>query len=696
MTRLLVKIAFLFLLSLLSSVRSESATPVTDLPVIPRPKHAVVPTRGAFRLRASDKPVIEAPMDLKERLYEYLESTPFGAAKSPREEARSRFRLKLRGTLPGVSTSEGYVLRVSGKGISIEATGEAGLFYGLQTLLSLKEVGREGIPFVEITDEPRFGYRGLMLDVSRHFFPKEVLKKEIDAMVRLKLNRLHLHLTDAAGWRIQIDKYPRLTNFAAWRDEALWAKWWKGDRKYADEGTPGAYGGYYTKEDIRDLVRYAAVRQITIVPEIELPGHSEEVLTAYPGLSCTHEPYKEADFCAGNEETFRFLEDVLTEVMDLFPSEYLHIGGDEAGKASWKACPLCLRRMEEEHLRDTDELQSYFIRRVQQFVEGKGRKIIGWDEITAGGLGRGATVMAWRGTEGALTAVREGGNAIMTPGAFCYFDQYQDAPNQEPEAIGGYLPLEKVYAFDPVPTGLTPEEVERIIGVQANLWTEYVPTAAHLEYMLYPRLLALSEIAWSPAERKYYPGFRRRALGALTRLRAAGYRTFDLANEVGNRPEARSPKPHLAMGKRVTYAKPYAPQYEAGGESALTDGKRGGWSYGDGLWQGFIPSGFDATVDLGKRTAVREISLDFMQVKEPGVFLPREVTFYVSEDGKRFEKLTSVTHVTDESCPVDYKTYTWKSEGGKPLFTRYIRCEAKPHKIGVWLFTDEIVVYGST
>ncbi len=690
MARFYGRIALLVLLILFSSLPTESAAQVADLPVIPRPKH-VVPGSGVFRLRASDKPVIDAPAEIRVRLSDYLKTCGSVPAASDKEKSLSRLNIRLKDTLPGVSSPEGYVLRVSGKGITIEATGEAGLFYGLQTLLSLKEAGTE-IPFVEITDEPRFGYRGLMLDVSRHFFGKEVIKKEIDAMARLKLNRLHLHLTDAAGWRIEIEKYPLLTDFAAWRDEALWKKWWAGSRKYLPKGTPGAYGGYFSKEDIRELVRYARTRQITIVPEIELPGHSEEVLTAYPWLSCTHEPYKEADFCAGNEETFHFLEDVLTEVMELFPSEYLHIGGDEAGKASWKDCPLCRRRMEEEHLRDTDELQSYFIRRVQEFVEKKGRKIIGWDEITEGGLSHGATVMTWRGTEGALTAVKQGNNAIMTPGAFCYFDQYQDDPTREPEAIGGYLPLEKVYAYDPVPSGLTPEEAERIKGVQANLWTEYVPTAAHLEYMLYPRLLALSEIAWSPTEGKDYPSFRSKALKALTRLRAAGYRTFDLAKEVGNRTKAVSSEPHLAIGKRVTYAKPYAPQYEAGGGAALTDGKRGGWSYSDGLWQGFIPSGIDVTVDLGKSMAVREISLDFMQVKDPGVFLPEEVTFYVSEDGKRFEKLTSVTHVTDETRPVDYKTYSWVSEDGKPLITRYIRCEAKPHKRGVWLFTDEIIV----
>lgn len=690
MARIFGKIALLLLLLLFSSIRTESATPVDDLPVIPRPKH-VVPGNGAFHLRTSDKPVIDAPAEIRVRLSDYLRTCGLVPAVSKKEKSLSHLNLRLKNTLPGVSTPEGYVLCVSGKGITIEATGEAGLFYGIQTLLSLKEDGTE-IPFAEITDEPRFGYRGLMLDVSRHFFDKEVIKKQIDAMARLKLNRLHLHLTDAAGWRIEIEKYPLLTDFAAWRDEAIWKKWWVGDRRYANGGGPGTYGGYYTKEDIRDLVRYARARQITIVPEIEMPGHSEEVLTAYPRLSCTHEPYKEADFCAGNEETFRFLEDVLTEVMELFPSEYIHIGGDEAGKASWKECPLCRRRMKEEHLRDTDELQSYFIRRVQEFVEKKGRKIIGWDEITEGGLGHGATVMTWRGTEGSLTAVKQGNNAIMTPGAFCYFDQYQDAPTREPEAIGGYLPLEKVYAFDPVPSGLIPEEAERIKGVQANLWTEYVPTAEHLEYMLYPRLLALAEIAWSPMEQKDYPGFKKRALKALTRLRAAGYSTFDLASEVGNRTKAVSSEPNLATRKPVTYAKPYASQYEAGGMSALTDGRRGGWSYNDGLWQGFIPSGLDVTVDLGKSTAVREIGLDFMQVKNPGVFLPEEVTFYVSEDGKRFKKLTSITHITDESLPVDYKTYSWVSEDREPVITRYVRCEAKPYKKGVWLFTDEIVV----
>ena len=336
--------------------------------------------------------------------------------------------------IKGITSPEGYRIEATADKVAITAGRGAGLFYGLQTVIQLLDA--EGtIPTGTITDEPEFAYRGLMLDVSRHFFGKEFVKKQIDAIAHFKMNRLHLHLTDAAGWRIEIKKYPRLTEFAAWRSKALWKDWWFGDRLYAEEGSPEAHGGYYTQDDIRELVKYAADRYVTIIPEIEMPAHSEEVLTAYPELSCTHEPYKQADFCVGNEKVYEFLENVLTEVIELFPSEYIHIGGDEAGKASWPSCPLCQKRMKEEGLSDVNELQSYLIERIEKFLNSKGRQIIGWDEILEGGLAPNATVMSWRGTEGGLAAVNSGHKAVMTPGGYCYLDSYQDAPHTQPMAF---------------------------------------------------------------------------------------------------------------------------------------------------------------------------------------------------------------------------------------------------------------------
>ena len=418
------------------------------------------------------------------------------------------------GAVPG-----SYSLHVTPAGVRVEAVDSAGAFYAMQTLGALRDPETGIVPCVEIEDWPRFQWRGYMQDVSRHFFSIDYLKRQIDAMARLKLNVLHLHLTDAAGWRVETDSYPRLTSLAAWRDGALWKDWWFGDRKYLPEGTPGAYGGYYTKEELRELVEYAAERFITIVPEIEMPSHSEEVLAAYPELSCTGEPYRHSDFCIGKEETFKFLEAVLTEIMEIFPSRYIHIGGDEASKKSWEECPLCRARMEAEGLAGVDELQSYMIRRIGRFLEDHGRIPVGWDEILQGGADSAAVVMAWRSVDEGARAAGGGNRTVMTPGAYCYFDTYQDDPSTLPAAMGGYLPLSKVYSFEPVPSGLSSDEAANIIGVQANLWCEYIPTEEHADLMIYPRLYALSEVAWSPASGRDYEaaGTMRISTGGLWR-----------------------------------------------------------------------------------------------------------------------------------------------------------------------------------
>lgn len=590
---------------------------------------------------------------------------------------------------------EGYVLEVKPEIVTVSASTATGLFYGLQSLLQLMKPDKRGgwtVPAVTVKDSPRFGYRGFMIDVSRHFRPKEFVKKQIDAMARYKLNRLHLHLTDAAGWRIEIKKYPRLTSFAAWRPEAEWKKWWNtaDGRKYCEREDPAAQGGYYTQEDIRELVRYAAERHITIIPEIEMPAHSEEVLTAYPELSCSGEPYKNADFCVGNEKTFTFLEDVLTEVMELFPSQYIHVGGDEAGKAAWKTCPKCQKRMKDEQLDNVDELQSYLIHRVEVFLNAHGRKLLGWDEILQGGLAPNATVMSWRGEQGGIDAVKSGHQAIMTPGSHCYIDSYQDAPYSQPEAIGGYLPLEKVYSYNPIPASLTPDEAKLIYGVQANLWAEYIQTDEHCEYMIYPRILALAEVAWSAPERKSWTDFRPRALKAVGYLQSKGYHPFDLKKEIGNRPEAAQPIQHLALGKTVKYNAPYNSSYPAQGDKTLTDGIRGSWTYSDGAWQGFISRDrLDITIDMGKSTDLHSIGADFMQVVGPEVFLPVEVIISVSEDGENFTELSRQTHEVVKSDAVVFKNYAWNGNAKG----RYVRYQARAgEEFGGWVFTDEIVV----
>ena len=602
--------------------------------------------------------------------------------------SKSSITLQVVDNVEGVTSPEGYSIAIDKNNITVNATSAAGLFYGVQTIIQLAD-DNGGIPTGTINDEPQFAYRGLMLDVSRHFFGKEFVKKQLDAMAHFKMNRLHLHLTDAAGWRIEIKKYPRLTNFAAWRSPAIWKDWWFGDRKYVEEGSEGAYGGYFTQDDIRELVQYAAERYITIIPEIEMPAHSEEVLTAYPELSCTHEPYKQSDFCIGNEKTYEFLENVLTEVMELFPSEYIHIGGDEAGKASWPHCPLCQRRMKEEGLKDVNELQSYLIHRIEKFVNSKGRQIIGWDEILDGGLAPNATVMSWRGTEGGIAAVESGHKAIMTPGGYCYLDSYQDAPHTQPMAFGPYMPLEKVYSYNPR-ADIDSTKANLIYGIQGNLWVEYIPTEELVEYMIYPRILAIAEIGWSnPAERDY-AGFKRRAIKATNELRGKGYNAFDLANEFGQRKEACAPVDNLATEGCVIYAEnaPFNGKYNAGGERALIDGVCGGWTYTDNKWQGFIKDGVDVTIDLGSEKEINEVTAQFMQMCIPDVWMPAEVIISASCDGVEFSELARIVHNVVRDEELSFKEYGWKGNTN----ARYIRYRAKCGPQRGWLFTDEIIV----
>ena len=587
-------------------------------------------------------------------------------------------------------SDEGYAISTDNNGIIVTANAPAGAFYALQTMRQMVESGewQTGI----IADYPRFEYRGVLVDISRHFRTVDFLKRQIDMMARVKLNRLHLHLTDAAGWRLQVDSYPRLTSYAAWRTPHDWKGWSNSGKKFVDEGSEGASGGYLTKAEARELVEYAADRYITIIPEIEMPGHSDEVLAAYPELKCTHNPENQGELCIGKEATFEMMQAILDEVIEIFPSEYIHIGGDEASKENWKLCEDCQRRMREEGLESVDELQSYMIRRMEQYLNSKGRQIIGWDEILEGGLAPNATVMSWRGEEGGRTAAAAGHNVIMSPHGYCYIDAPQDAPYSQPESIGGYLPLEKVYSYEPIPETLDAEVGKYISGVQANLWAEFIVEDSHYEHMLWPRAIALAEVGWSMPKNKDYADFRRRAVAIVDRMIEEGYTPFDLKNEIGNRPESLTDVEHLALGKPVEYIYPsryYAPQYAAAGDATLTDGKRGTWTYSDKRWQGFLGrGGVDVIIDLEEVMDVSSIAADFMQICGPGVFMPCLVEIAVSEDGENYTKIADIEwEVVLDELP-SFKTFGWE---GKTR-ARYIRYKAHRSKYTGFLFVDEIIV----
>jgi len=427
--------------------------------------------------------------------------------------------------LDGKNQSEAYDLVVNANQIQISAKTMQGLFYGIQTLLQLMPIEKMNglnIPCVQIKDAPRYSWRGMHLDCSRHFFTKEEVKKYIDYLSIYKFNVFHWHLTDDQGWRIEIKKYPLLTEVGSKRKETIigkpkWDKNGQPSKEDKYDGTP--YSGYYTQEDIKEVVAYAKSKYINVVPEIEMPGHSLAALAAYPQYSCMGGPFEtytkwgvsDDVYCAGKEETFVFLEDVLAEVMDLFPFDYIHIGGDECPKERWKACPKCQQRIVDEKLKDENQLQSYFITRIEKYINSKGKKIIGWDEILEGGLAPNAAVMSWRGIEGGIAAAKQKHYVVMSPGKPCYFDHYQSKDKEkEPLAIGGYNPLDSVYNYNPTPKKLTKEETAYILGAQANVWTEYITTFAQVEYMSLPRMAALSEALWLSPEKKDFKKFLER------------------------------------------------------------------------------------------------------------------------------------------------------------------------------------------
>lgn len=519
------KFNFTFIILLLFSIMPDSVySAEQEYSLIPAPASAKWQT-GSFTL--SDKTqIIVSPLNnetkLSADLLVLLVKNPTGqtlAIAEGSQPANGSVFMVLDGS---VKNEEGYRLEITPKGITIHAKTAVGLFYAVQTIRQLLPVAVEKpmiinglkltLPACEIADEPRFVYRGMHLDVGRHLFPVASIKRYIDMLSLHKMNTFHWHLTEDQGWRIEIKKYPRLTEIGAYRKETVAGAQKKEGNTF--DGKP--YGGFYTQNEVREIVKYAKSKFITVIPEIEMPGHAIAALTSYPELSCTGGPFEvrklwgvdDDVFCAGNEQVFTFLQDVLSEVMDLFPSKYIHIGGDECPKKRWEKCDKCQKRMKDEGLKNELELQSYFIRRIEKFVSSKGRNIIGWDEILEGGLAPGATVMSWRGEEGGIVAAKSGHDVVMTPGKYTYFCYYQSENHDgQPLALGGYVPLELVYSYNPTPEELTAEEQKHILGVQGCLWTEQIPTPEVLEFMAYPRTFAIAETGWTPDNMKNFENF---------------------------------------------------------------------------------------------------------------------------------------------------------------------------------------------
>lgn len=717
----------IILITLFCSI-SAAATGKPEINVIPKPAK-MKNLQGTFELRKSMQIFYEpAYPGLKRIASMFAERVQHAGGPSLEvtgnsEETKKNPAISLaikKGQLP----DECYHLLVKPGRILITGGSEAGVFYGIQTLLQLllpEAFGTEAtgssvkwsVPCVDIKDKPRYSYRGMHLDVSRHFFPKEFVKKYIDLISMYKMNTFHWHLTDDNGWRIEIKKYPRLMQTGAWHVDYENLPW--NERPAQKPGDRATYGGYYTQDEIREVVAYAKERFVTIIPEIEMPAHSLEVLASYPQLSCTGGPFTVPTgsywpntdiLCAGNDSTFTFLEDVLSEVIGLFPSEYIHIGGDEADKTRWKACPKCQSRMKAEGLKDEKELQSYFMRRMEKFLVSRNRKMIGWDEILEGGLGPEATVMSWRGLEGGISAARQGHDVIMTPSSFCYFDYYQANPKTQPKSIGGLLTLKKVYSFDPTPKVLTRDQAKHILGAQGNLWTEYIPTTDHAEYMLMPRMLALAEVVWTPQSQRSWKDFRSRINGQFRRLDCMNVRyckgsfKVDVSTKFnkktqalqcsleseqpgspilftmdGNDPVPQSQvytqpfeirkncyikagflmdgKPaepfteraiiyHHAIGKKIKYLQPYSYRYTGGGNEALLDGMRGSSNHREGNWQGFLGNDMEVVIDLGKVQPVRSVNITFLQNNASWIFLPDSVIFSLSSNGKKFHSINEL------------------------------------------------------
>ena len=759
---------FLGLTLIISGCTTSTNKTVHEISIIPKPQ-SVVTSKGSFSLNENTTLHIRTTKETATSLSNYIVT-----------EIKKQTGLTLKQQLNGNSTltsntlqfvldsenlseleKDAYILEASSKHISIKANTPSGLFYGFQSLLQLLPIAPEKtnqyhIPACTIQDPPRFQWRGMHLDVARRFYSVEFIKKYIDYLAMNKLNVFHWHLTEDQGWRIEIKKYPKLTEVGAQRKETAY------------DGKP--YEGHYTQEEIKNIVAYAKERYVTIVPEIELPGHSVAALAAYPEISCTGGPFEVVTnwgifkdvYCAGNEETFTFLQDVLDEAIALFPSEYIHIGGDEVPKDRWEHCNKCQQRIKDEHLKNEHELQSYFVQRIEKYINSKGKKIIGWDEILEGGLAPNATVMSWRGEEGGIAAAKQNHDVVMSPGDYLYFNYFQgNNPDHEPNTIGRKLTLSKVYNYNPTPNELTPEESKHIIGAQACLWSERIPDSNEAEYMLFPRIAALAEVVWTQPEHKDKANFMKRLYTTFDRYDELGInyaksvlnpyaevQTFkdslqvSLATEIengriyytldGSIPDStstlykspiiltkttllraqsyfesgRKGQPleenlilHKALKKEVKLTHDFSERYP-GGPNTLTDGLTASKSYGDGRWQGILQKDFEAMIDLGQNTRINKVSCNFLHFPEGYIFSPKSIALYVSDNGTDYKKIDEV-FPKEKRDPMEKTIIPYSFTTGS-IEAQYLKVYAKNmgvnppwHKTAgdkSWLLIDEIIV----
>lgn len=738
---------------------STAAGQTADFNIIPRPQQVNVSNDAPFTL--STKTVISLgtnSQDMKRNanmLASYIEQATGIRPTVGKSKNGTAIVLTIDKT---IANAEGYKLDADAKQIRIAGASAAGVFYGIQTLrkslpLVNGKASKVSIPAVHITDAPRFAYRGTHLDVSRHFVTADSVRQFIDMLALHNINRFHWHLTDDQGWRIEIKKYPLLTQIGSKRAQTV-----IGHNSGKYDGKP--YSSFYTQKQIRDIVKYAADRYITIVPEIDLPGHMQAALAAYPDMGCTGGPYEvwqkwgvsDNVLCAGNDKTLTFIDNVLKEITQLFPSKYIHVGGDECPKTQWQKCPKCQARIKALNLEAKDghsaeeRLQSYIITHASNYLKSLGRNTIGWDEILEGGLAEGATVMSWRGESGGIAAAKQHHDVVMTPNSYLYFDYYQSLDKaNEPLAIGGYLPLETVYSYEPMPKELTADEARHIIGVQANIWTEYMPTFKQMQYMALPRLAALSEVQWSQPALKDYNSFTNRLTEFTHLYDRLGYNyakhLYNVAIHVdsdnkwreilihmttagnaeirytldGTEPTAnstlytgaivlqKSAKIRAAAfrdGKRssvtsqnisfnkatacpVELLQPTHKNYTYKGGATLTDGLLGDKGFGTGRWLGFSGNDLEAVIDLKQNTDVSSVSLNTCVDKGSWIFDARNIEVSVSADGKSFTKVASKSlPALEEQTPDNIYTYELTFP---QTTTRYVKVTAtSEHNIPEW------------